>query len=246
MANFQTHLYGGVLVSGGAVLALHGAGLVTEGQTLVLFGLGVVGSLLPDIDADASAPVRAFFGVLGAALAFAWTLPLVGRYGPLQLALLWIGLFIAVRVLLCEVFARLTVHRGIWHSLLAVAFAALAAVNLLHWVLGQAAQAAWTGGLMVGVGYLTHLVLDEAFGVDLLGVRTKRSFGTALKPWSLRNPGSSLAMAAALGVMVLLAPSSEPPGSGRGPDLAARLADSFVRLGVWSDQGLGLIRAWLQ
>ncbi|MGE5155522.1 MAG: metal-dependent hydrolase [Bdellovibrio bacteriovorus] len=246
MANFQTHLYGGVLASGGAVLALHGAGLVTEGQTLMLFGLGVVGSLLPDIDADASAPVRAFFGVLGAVLAFAWTLPLVGRYGPWQLALLWMGLFAAVRVLLCEAFARLTVHRGIWHSLLAALFAALAAVNLLHWVLGQAAQVAWTGGLMVGVGYLTHLVLDEAFGVDLLGVRTKRSFGTALKPWSLRNPGSSLAMAAALAVMVVLAPLNQPHWSGPGPDLAARLADSLGRLEAWSDRSLGLIRAWLQ
>ena len=48
MANFQTHLYGGIVISGGAVLALHGSGLVTEGQTLMLFGLGVVGSLLPE------------------------------------------------------------------------------------------------------------------------------------------------------------------------------------------------------
>lgn len=206
MANFQTHLYGGVLVSGGAVLALQGTGWVGEGDTPMLFGLGVVGSLLPDIDADTSAPVRAFFGVLGAVLAFAWTLPLVGRYGPGYLVLLWVALFLAVRVLLCEVFARLTVHRGIWHSLLAAVFAALATVNLIHGVLDQPPRTAWAAGVMVGVGYLTHLVLDEAYSVDLLGVRTKRSFGTALKPWSLRDPVASLAMATATAVLLWLAP----------------------------------------
>ncbi|MBS1202542.1 MAG: hypothetical protein H6R22_1051, partial [Chromatiaceae bacterium] len=47
MANFQTHLNGGILVSGGAVLTLHGLGGAPEGLTLVLFALGVIGSLLP-------------------------------------------------------------------------------------------------------------------------------------------------------------------------------------------------------
>lgn len=245
MANVQTHLYGGIVVSGGSVLALHGAGLVNEDQTLLLFGLGVVGGLLPDIDADASAPVRGFFGVLGAVLAFAWTLPLMGRYSPLSLALIWTGSFLAVRVLLCEAFARLTVHRGIWHSLLAALFAALATVNLLHWMLGLAPQGAWIGGLMVGIGYLTHLVLDEAFGVDLLGVRTKRSFGTALKPWSLRDPASSLAMAAAVALSLWLAPTTDPSWIGQGPNLAVRLGDFMVRLEAWSDSSLGALRAWL-
>ena len=64
MADFQTHLYGGLVVSGVAVLSLHGSGLVTEGQTLMLFGLGVLGSLLPDIDADASLPVKEWERIL--------------------------------------------------------------------------------------------------------------------------------------------------------------------------------------
>lgn len=209
MANFRTHLYGGVLVSGGAVLALQATGWVDKGQTLLLFGLGVAGGLLPDIDSDTSAPARAFFGVLGVVLAFAWTLPLVGRSEPWHLVLLWIALFLSVRVLLCELFSRLTVHRGIWHSLLAAVFAALATVNLLHWVLDHSARAAWLAGLMVGAGYLTHLTLDEAYSVDLLGVRTKRSFGTALKPWSLHDPVASLAMALAVALLLWAAPGGD-------------------------------------
>jgi hypothetical protein len=38
---------------------------------------------------------------------------------------------------------------------------------------------------MVGIGYLTHLVLDEFYSVDLFNRKIKRSFGTALKPFSL-------------------------------------------------------------
>jgi hypothetical protein len=205
----------------------------------------VLGSLLPDIDADASVPVRGLFGVLGAALAFAWTLPLIGRYGPLSLAMIWIGSFLAVRVLLCEAFSRLTVHRGIWHSLLAALFVSLFAVNLLHWLLGQTPHDAWLGGLMVGIGYLTHLVLDEAFGVDLLGARIRRSFGTALKPWGFRNPGGSLAMAVAAGALCWYAPAMDVRRSNDGPDLRARLEQAIPGLEPWSDSALGLIRAWL-
>jgi hypothetical protein len=245
MANFQTHLYGGIVVSGGAVLILHGSGLVSDGQTLMLFGLGVMGSLLPDIDADASAPVRAFFGILGAALAFAWTLPLIGRYSPLNLGVVWIGSFLAVRVLLCEAFARLTVHRGIWHSLLAAVFTALAAVNLLHWLLGQAVQAAWVGGLMVGVGYLAHLVLDEACGVDLLGVRVRRSFGTALKPWSYKDPASSLAMAAAVALVAWLAPPSDwGPGRERELDWSPEPLTQAVAFAAQAAERLWMLLDW--
>jgi hypothetical protein len=245
MADFQTHLYGGLVVSGVAVLGLHGSGLVPEGQTLMLFGLGVLGSLLPDIDADASLPVRGLFGVLGSVLAFAWTLPLSGRYGPLTLALIWIGSFLTVRVLLREAFSRLTVHRGIWHSLLAALFAALATVNLLYWLVGQAAQTAWLGGLMVGGGCLTHLVLDEVSGVNLSGARARRSFGTALKPWSLKDPWSSLAMAAAVGALAWLAPAMDVRWSSHGPDLRARLEQAVQGLAHWSDSGLLPIPAWL-
>ena len=221
MANFRTHLNGGILISGAAVLSLHRLGAVPEGLTLVLFGLGVIGSLLPDIDADASAPVRAFFGVLGAALAFAYTLPLAGRHPPLTLAAIWVGLFVSVRFLLGELFARFTVHRGIWHSWLAAGFAALAAVNLAHWLFDLDASAAWASGLMVGIGYLTHLVLDELSSVDLLNTRVRRSFGTALKPFSLKDPLSSLAMLAALAVLAWMAPTSHWPAHWPAPLLGA-------------------------
>jgi hypothetical protein len=48
----------------------------------------------------------------------------------------------------------------------------------------------------VALGFLSHLVLDEVFSVDLRGARVNRAFGTALKLW-----GSPLAT---LGIYALL------------------------------------------
>jgi hypothetical protein len=56
------------------------------------------------------------------------------------------------------------------------------------------------------LGYVTHLVLDEAASVDLLGRRVKRSFGTALKPISLRFwPGTLVLLGLAV-VLIGIAP----------------------------------------
>lgn len=246
MANFSTHLKVGIFVSGGAVLALNGAGQAPADQTLVLFALGVMGSLLPDIDADASAPVRTAFGVIGAALAFGWTLPLVGRYPPLELALVWGGLFVATRFLLLAVFARFTVHRGIWHSWLAASFAVLATVNTAHWLLHQPPQFAWVAGLMVGIGYLTHLCLDEIYSVDLFNTRLRTSFGTALKPFSLSDPLSSFAMAAAVGALAWLAPLAEFTQVPGRVEFVAWAEQALVRLAACCGASIEVVRVWLK
>jgi hypothetical protein len=244
MANFSTHLKIGVFVSGGAVLALDGMGLVAPDHTFALFGLGVLGSLLPAIDADASSPVRAIFGLLGAALAFGWTLPMVGRYPPLELALVWGGLFVATRYLLLIAFARFTVHRGIWHSWLATAFVALATVNLAHWVLHQPSKPAWVAGLMVGLGYLTHLTLDEIYSVDIFNSRLRRSFGTALKPLSFSDPRSSFLMAAAVALLFWLTPAADFGPLPAWSSATAWAEQTLERLADWSGTGIKVVRVW--
>ncbi|NCA68790.1 MAG: metal-dependent hydrolase [Sphingobacteriia bacterium] len=241
MANFQTHLNVGIFISGATVLWLQGAGLTDDPTTtLVFFALGVAGSLLPDIDADASKPVRAFFNLLGVAVAFAVTLPLAGRLLPLDLALLWGGLFILVRYLVFEIFSRLTIHRGIWHSWLAVAATTLATVDLAYWVLDRPPTTAWLAGLMVGIGYVTHLCLDELFSVDLLNSRVKRSFGSALKILSLTNPLSSLAMLALVLALAWLAPSLED-----GLPVVTALAHALIGLADPLHDSLVQARDWI-
>jgi hypothetical protein len=210
MANFATHLYGAAAVSSTASLGLFALGLADARQAQAYFAAGVIGGLLPDIDSDSSTPVRAFFTFVGAAAAFLVCFLVIERLALVELALVWGLVFVLVRYGVFEVFAHFTVHRGIWHSWLAAIFAALAAANFAYWVADRSPWESWVYAGFVALGYLTHLCLDELASVDLLNSRIKRSFGTALKPFSVRSPWSSLGMAGAAMILVLSAPSVSP------------------------------------
>lgn len=244
MANFQTHLNVGILVSAAATLSLHVAGVVEQSQLPALFVLGVAGSLLPDIDSERSKPIGLLFNVLGAVLAFAITLPLAARFQPPALIAIWATVFLAVRYGVLKVFSSFTTHRGVWHSWLAIAAVSLAATNLAYWVWEHRAEDAWIAGLTVGIGYLTHLVLDECSSVDLFNARVKRSFGTALKPISLKYPWSTIAMAAVLAALV----SAAPPVAGVLEqfdfDPNAALAELETRLREGAHWAVGQLNEW--
>lgn len=210
MASFQTHLIGGALVSSAGSFVSYGQGLSGPGETQALFAVGVAASLLPDIDADASKPVRAVFGLAGIVVGFLVAFAFAEYCAPLELVLVWAAVWLGVRYPLFWVFARYTVHRGIWHSLLMALVVALAAAILTELWLALDARSAWLVGGFTLLGYLTHLVLDELAGVDLMGNRVKRSFGTALKPFSLRAWPASLVLLGLLILMLGLTPDPTP------------------------------------
>ena len=177
--------------------ALLAIDLVDLSLAASLWLLGVLGGILPDIDSDTSRPVTWLFNTLGigaAALTCWWLVP-----GP-ALYMLWIAMamaFVLFGILMREVFFHFTVHRGIYHSLLAVVFAALVSTWIAHYIAGLGALDSWLAGFFVGGGYLVHLILDECYAVDFNGLRLKASFGTAVKPVSLQNwPGTLMLIAA--------------------------------------------------
>lgn len=193
-----------------AALTVLGLGWAEPELTQVLFLAGVAGSLLPDLDADSSRPVRGFFALLGVLFAILAGFSLAGRLSVLALLLICAGGFLAVRYLLCELFARYTVHRGLFHSLLAAGFVGLAAVNGAFHLVGLCGLESWLVGSFVLLGYLTHLLLDEASSVDLLSNRVKRSFGTAVKPFSGAAPRASALMFLGAAGLVFMAPTLDP------------------------------------
>ena len=65
-------------------------------------------------------------------------------------------------------------------------------------VFHEPAALAWLTGLFVLIGFITHLVLDEIYSVDIEGVSIKKSFGTALKLFDYRSWLASGGMAIAL------------------------------------------------
>jgi membrane-bound metal-dependent hydrolase YbcI (DUF457 family) len=210
LANFRTHLTGGAVVAAIAAFASYGEGLSDAAETQALFAVGTAASLLPDIDADDSKPLRAVFDIAGLVVGFLVAFAFAGRFGVLELVGIWAGTWALVRWPVRYAFARFTVHRGIWHSLLMAGVVALAAALAADLWLRLAAPLAWLVAGFVLLGFITHLVLDEVASVDLLGRQVKRSFGTALKPFSIRAWPASMGLAGLAVLLAGLAPDPEP------------------------------------
>ncbi|OPX54171.1 LexA-binding, inner membrane-associated putative hydrolase [Oceanospirillum multiglobuliferum] len=223
MANYQTHIVGaalggGLVVSGAVVI-----NLVPLTEALVGWGLVMVGGILPDIDSKHSRSVRSIFSLLGALIAVVTVLALNRDLGISGAWLAAAASFFVVRFGAWYLLTRFTVHRGIFHSLLAGLFFALLTAVVAYQGLRQDEEVSWFMGLCLLIGFVIHLLLDECYSVDLSGARLKRSFGTAFKLFDYRNIKNTLLMGAIAAGLVMLSPPLE--------DLWFILADSRIH---WS------------
>ncbi len=158
-----------------------------------------VGGLLPDLDSDSSVPNRTMFWLASPLAGVVALEHGLARGLPIEMALLWLaGTFILVRYVVCYAFRRMTVHRGMFHSIPAMLISGLA-LFLFYFHLEQRLRLFLAGAVMAG--YLSHLVLDEICAVDLQGGRIRKPFGTALKFFS----ASWLATTACYFLLFLLA-----------------------------------------
>jgi hypothetical protein len=82
MANFRVHVLGAAIPSALAAGLAFAGGLVTPAVGGACFGLGVLGGMLPDIDAETSVPTRIIFGALALAAAAVVGLALRDQLAP--------------------------------------------------------------------------------------------------------------------------------------------------------------------
>jgi hypothetical protein len=180
MASFYGHFGTGVVLGGA-----YGAAGAFQGHYDwgIVFLAGVttaIGALTPDLDSDTGRPVRELFGLAGAVFPL-FLIPRLRRSGlTLEQALcVMIGAYLFIRYGLSRVLKRVSVHRGMFHSIPALCIAGLAVFDIYHNDI-LAVRLYLAGAMMLG--FLSHLILDEIFAVDLRGIpRLKHSFGTALK-----------------------------------------------------------------
>jgi len=235
MASFNVHLSVGLMASGLAATAALVSGVASVSMVLPLFLLGVLGSLLPDLDADSSLPVRIAFSILSIVAAFLVMLRGAALFSSLlELVLLWVATYCVFRFVLFALFTRLTVHRGVFHTIPAIFLSGFVTAALAHRLFAVEAGDAWLAGAFVAFGYLVHLTLDELYSVNLFGAYTKRSFGTALKLGSRTSRVATVYIYVAMLVTFLLAP--DPSQSAQ--ELAARggwgqLMDHTLPQGRW-------------
>lgn len=149
------------------------------------------------------------FAGLGILFSFAILFNAATKFSIAELWVLWLGTLVAVRYGLHAVFHRLSVHRGTWHSLLAAVFSSVATAVVYYHVLGRPEGVAWLAAAFMMVGFLTHLILDELYSVDVMDIRIKSSFGTALKMFDRRFMAATLAMMTATAAAIWAAPPTK-------------------------------------
>jgi LexA-binding, inner membrane-associated putative hydrolase len=180
MAGFYGHFATGVVLGGAYAAAGVYYGHFDWG-TVALAGMTTaIGALTPDLDSDSGRPIRELFGLAGAVFPL-FLIPRLRNAGLTleQLLCVMIGAYLFIRYGLSNVLKHFSVHRGMFHSIPALCIAGLAVFDVYQHESANI-RMYLAGGMMVG--FLSHLVLDEIFAVDLRGLpRLKKSFGTAIK-----------------------------------------------------------------
>lgn len=213
MANFNTHLS----VAGVVSVALATAGIyvqfISVGTAVFCALLGTIGGLLPDIDLHYSRPAKKgfywasiFLATLTAVLYASYQ---TGVDKVVHALVLWVVAFCVLKFGIFELFNRLTVHRGMVHSVPYMAMFALLTVYGAFYGLKMTAFVSWVFGAFVFVGALVHLLLDEWYSVNLLGMKLKKSSGTAFKFFEKNKPLHYAILYALVVVLWLFAPDGD-------------------------------------
>lgn len=187
MANFKTHFAVAAAVSGGASSGLLALNHIDSTEAVVAFGLGTVGGFLPDVDSDNSTPVAITFNAVAIVASFLVMFSKSATYSVAEMLVLWVAVYLLVRLALLKSFQLITVHRGMFHSLPAALLAGVLTTNMMAYGFAETGMLSWIYGSFITLGYLVHLVLDELVSVNLMGRRIKRSFGTAMKLYDGSN-----------------------------------------------------------
>ena len=180
MAGFHTHI---------TVSTLVGVGYAYVGATVFQLplstcaiggGLCAISGIMPDLDSDHAVPARETLSFLAAVA----PMLLFYRFHYEGLATEHILLFGAPLYLLIRFgfgeLLKVSVHRGMFHSIPAAFIAGLIAYVICDTGVSVGRSFKGVGAV---IGYMTHLILDEIWAVEVKGghVRLKKSFGTALK-----------------------------------------------------------------
>lgn len=208
MANFKTHFAAAAAVSGAASSGLLALDHINSVEAVVAFGLGTLGGFLPDVDSDNSKPVSLTFNAVAIVVSFLVMFSKSSTYSVAEMLLLWVVVYLLVRLALLKTFQHITVHRGMFHSIPAALLAGVLTANLMFYGFATTGLMAWILGAFVALGYVLHLLLDELVSVNLMGRKIKRSFGTAMKLYDPKNWFVSILVYLALVMALLLSPEN--------------------------------------
>ena len=183
MAGFKAHLAGGIASGAGISLIgfyLRGLSLTQAGA---IFVVGSVGGLLPDLDSDTGKPLSFLFHLVSVLIPSVLLIEAIqiGGVSPEFLICYFAISYLFINYLVCAIIKKITVHRGMMHS---IPFALVCGGIGYLLFLPSGKQFAMLAGLAVFLGCFVHLVLDELSSFKLkFGFIPipKKSSGSAFK-----------------------------------------------------------------
>ncbi|MFK5977032.1 MAG: metal-dependent hydrolase [Sulfurovum sp.] len=187
MALFIQHVNVSVIASGVIIVPLHSAGMLSSGESMLVLGLGVIGGMLPDLDANNSTPTGIMFRLSSIFLPLLILLSIHQTLPILYIILIWGVASFALNYILFEIFLKLTTHRGIFHTIpMGVLFGEVT-ILISQNLAGMSATFSSIAGFFVFFGFLSHLILDEIYSIDFKAMKLKSSLGTAFKFYDTNN-----------------------------------------------------------
>jgi hypothetical protein len=227
MAGFRTHIATSTALGIGYAAGAHYLFAVPLESCVLAGGLCSISGMLPDLDSDSGVPLRESVAFAAAAV----PVMMIRRFErlgmPLETMILaGMVIYLVIRFGLAALLKRYTVHRGMFHSLPAALIAAEAAFLIFDqenlWL------RYYTAGAVL-LGFLSHLILDELWSIDVRRGRLKKSFGTAIKFWGDSLWANVSTYAKVLGLTYLVANDPQwmsqfEDASGRQRDMASQAA----------------------
>lgn len=204
MASFRGHLaFSATLGVAYGALSYWQLGLDWGTATLAA-GITAVGGMLPDLDSDSGVPVREMFSLAAVFIPLIMIRRFVRTNLEVEQILVILGaMFVGIRYGGAYLFKKLTVHRGMFHSIPAMLIAGIATFLMYKTDALRPRLFIATG---VTIGFFSHLLLDELYAVDFRGLTPKLNqfAGSALKLGSKSYWATGFTYAVLLAVSALL------------------------------------------
>lgn len=187
MASFEQHVNAAIVTSGLGVVALYSSSMISIKGSLILLALGIIGGVLPDMDSDTSKPIQITFKIFSIFLPLIAILLFLDTLSILKIFTLWILASLVLHFGFFKLFLQATTHRGIFHSIPMGVFIALVTKYIFDNFLNYGELFSTLAGIFVFLGFMVHLILDELFSINALGMHIKSSFGSAFKLYDKNN-----------------------------------------------------------
>ena len=184
MAGFKMHISTSTVIGLGYGAVSHFYFGLPAPTCALAAGLCSVSGMLPDLDSESGKPVRE-----GSAFAAAVVpMLMMDRFQAMgwtneTIALAAAGIYLAILWPPSPLLEKFSHHLGMWHSYPAAAIAGLLAFMVCS---GLTTDIRIFKASAVVLGFMTHLVLDEIYAIDMSRgrIRFKSTFGTAMKFYS--------------------------------------------------------------